>query len=102
MIVPRLKFRAPWVTLLDIGLILSVAAGLVIALGGRARVDVAGFRVVLLSPTNFVIFAACFGALRILAGRGLRPLPAMAIPSRAAIDAERAICCCLSASNHTM
>ena len=86
----RLKARAPWVTLLDTGLILSAAAAIVIVLGGRTRIDVEGVRITLRSATNFVIFAASFGALRLWLGRGLRFLPAIPLPGHAAIDAERA------------
>ena len=89
MIPQRLKLRVPFVTLLDIALIVSAAAGIVIVLGGRARLDVAGVRILLLAPTNFVIFTACFGALRAVLGRGLRPFPAVPVPSPAAIEAER-------------
>jgi hypothetical protein len=89
MILQRLKARALWVTLIDAGLLVCAAAAIVIALGGRTRLDVAGVRITLRAATNFVIFAAAFGALRVWLGHGLRPLPAVPVPSRAAIDAER-------------
>ena len=90
MIPYRLKARAPWVTLLDTGLIVTAAAAIVVALGGRTRLDVGGIRISLRAATNLVVFAASFGALRLWLGRGLRPLPALPVPSRAAIDAEQA------------
>ena len=90
MIPQRSQARAPWVTLLDAALIMAVAAGIVIVLGGRTRVDVAGLRITLRSATNLILFAAAFGALRLWLGRGMRFLPAIPVPDRATIDAERA------------
>jgi hypothetical protein len=82
--------RALWVTLADVGLMVCAAAAIVIALGGRTRLDVAGVRITLRAATNLTLFAAAFGALRVWLGHGLRPLPAIPVPSRAAIDAEHA------------
>ena len=84
-----LKSRALWVTLVDSGLIICAAAAVVITLGGRTRLDVAGVRISLRAATNLILFAAAFGALRVWLGHGLRPLPAVPVPSRAATDAER-------------
>jgi hypothetical protein len=89
MIPQRLKARALWVTLVDAGLMVCGAAAVVIALGGRTRLDVAGVRITLRAATNLILFAAGFGALRVWLGHGLRPLPAIPVPSHAAIDAER-------------
>jgi hypothetical protein len=83
---PRRTF---WITFLDALLIIFASAAAVILLGGRARADVAAIRVSLLSATNPLLVAAVAGALRLLIGRGVRLLPSVALPDRAAIDAER-------------
>jgi hypothetical protein len=85
----RPQARALWVTLLDTGLIVSASAAIVIVLGGRTRIDLGGTRITLRAATNFILFAAVFGALRVWSGRGQRPLPAIAVPPRTAIEAER-------------
>src|SRR5438093_10212818 len=89
MLPSRTTARAVLVTVLDALLIVCFSAALVIALGGRTRFDVGGVRVSLRAATNFVWFAAGFAALRLLLGRGLRPLPAFPRPDGAAIAAER-------------
>jgi hypothetical protein len=89
MISLRPQTRAFAVTVLDAGLIITASAAVVILLGGRTRIDVAGARVSLRGATNFLLFAAGFGALRLWLGRGLRPLPALPCPDRAALDDER-------------
>ena len=81
--------RAFWVTFLDAAVIIFASAAAVILLGGRARTDVGGVRVSLLLATNPLLAAAVAGALRLLVGRGLRLLPSVARPDRAAIDGER-------------
>jgi hypothetical protein len=89
MVPLRPSARTFLVTLLDTALIVSASAALVIVLGGRTRVDLAAVRITLRSATNFVLFTAVFGALRLWLGRALRLLPAVPRPDHAAIDAER-------------
>jgi hypothetical protein len=89
MVPPRPQSRTFWITLFDAGLIIAASAAIVIVLGGRTRIHVAGVRVSLLSTTNFFILMAGLGALRLWLGRGLRPLPAVPLPDRVLIDAER-------------
>jgi hypothetical protein len=86
----RPQGRLRLVTALDAALVVSTAAALVIALGGRTRVVVAGVPVVLRTTTNFIIAAVALGLLRLLLGRGLRPLPAVPPPDPSAIERERA------------
>lgn len=85
----RLPPRTLWITLLDAALIIFASAAAVILLGGRARAEVAGIRVSVLSAQNPLLIAAAAGVLRLLIGRATRLLPSVARPDRAAIDAER-------------
>lgn len=86
----RPRQRKWLVTSVDAALIVAVAGALVIALGGRTRFSIAATLVVLRSPTNFAIATLVLGVVRLVAGRGLRPLPAVPLPDRTAIDRERA------------
>jgi hypothetical protein len=86
---PRPPRRTFWITFLDAVLIIFASAAAVILLGGRARADVAGIRVSLLSAQNPLVVAAAAGGLRLLIGRGIRLLPSLALPDRAAIEVER-------------
>lgn len=81
--------RAFWITLLDAAVITFASAAAVILLGGRARADVAGIHVSLLSAQNPLLVASAAGVLRLLIGRGTRLLPSVTRPDPAAIDAER-------------
>ncbi len=85
----RLRARAFFVTLLDVGLIIAGSAALVVLLGGRTRPDLAGVRITIRSASNLIAFAAGFGALRLLIGGRSRPLPALQLPEGAVIEAER-------------
>jgi len=89
MVPLRPPARAFLVTVLDAALIVTASAAVVIALGGRTRLDVAGTRITLRAATNFLVFAAAFGAIRAWLGRGLRPLPALPRPDEAYLEAER-------------
>jgi hypothetical protein len=89
MVSMRSPTRAVLVTLVDAALLVSASAALVILLGGRTRIDLAGVRISLRAATNFVIFTAAFGALRLWLGRGLRVLPAVPLGDGAAVEAER-------------
>ena len=81
--------RTRWITLFDAGLIIAASAALVILLGGRTRIDVGGIRIVFRSSANVLIIAAVLLAVRFWLGRGVRFLPAIAVPDRALLDAER-------------
>lgn len=85
----RPQVRLLLVTAIDAAIIVAAAAALVIALGGRTRFTLGGTLVVLRTATNLVIAAGVLGALRLVLGRRLRPLPAVAIPDGAAIERER-------------
>lgn len=63
------------ITLVDALLIVTTAAAIVIALGGRTRVDVAGELVVLRTSTNLAIATAVLGLLRLAFGYRMPPLP---------------------------
>src|SRR4051812_42759880 len=67
--------RRAAITCIDAALIVATSAAVVIALGGRTRVAVAGELVVLRTATNFAIATGILGLLRLLLGRGLPPLP---------------------------
>jgi hypothetical protein len=86
---PRRAFRIT-LSILDAVLIIFASAAAVILLGGRARAEVWGVRVSLLSAANPLLVAAAAGALRLLIGRGVRLLPSVALPDRTALEAERA------------
>jgi hypothetical protein len=85
----RLPPRTFWITLLDAVAIIFASAAGVILLGGGGRADLGDIRVSLVSVTNPLQIAATAGVLRLLIGRGIRLLPSVALPDRAAIDAER-------------
>ena len=89
MVSLRSSARAVLVTLVDAALIVSASAAVVILLGGRTRIEVAGVRVSLRAATNSFIFTAAFAALRLWLGRGMRPLPAVPQADGARIEAER-------------
>lgn len=86
---PRPRARTFLVTLLDIGLIVSASAAIVIVLGGRTRVDLAGVRITLRAATNVVVSTAALALLRLWLGRGLRPLPAVRGSDDTLLEAER-------------
>ena len=90
MVPLRPAARAVLVTLLDIGLIVSASAAIVIILGGRTRVEVAGVRIALRAATNFILFTAVLAVLRLWLGRGLGPLPSIRAADDAILEAERA------------
>jgi hypothetical protein len=85
----RLPSRALWITLIDAGVIVVGSAAVVVMLGGRTRIDVAGVRITMRGASNLIAFAVAFGALRVFISRRSRPLPALPFPDRAAIEAER-------------
>ena len=89
MIPLRLRPRLLLVTCFDAGLIIFASAALVIALGGRTRVDLAGLRLTLRGPLNPLLIAAACAVLRLAAGWRLPflPIAPRADPSR--LDAER-------------
>src|SRR4051794_16175369 len=86
----RPRARLLLVTALDAALIVTAAAGMVIALGGRTRFAVGGTLVVLRTATNLAAATGVLAVLRVLAGRGLRALPAVSLPDPSAIARERA------------
>jgi hypothetical protein len=77
------------VTAADVGLVACGAAAIVIVLGGRGRVHVGDVVISARSPINALAAAAAFALLRVLIGRGVRPLPAFGIPDAAPILRER-------------
>ena len=81
--------RAAWITLLDAALIIFASAAAVILLGGRARTELAGIRVSLVSAVNPLLIAAAAGVLRLAIGRGIRLLPSVTRPDRVAVERER-------------
>src|SRR5258707_4869247 len=81
MVPLRSPARAFLVTLVDAAIIIAASAAIVIRLGGRTRFDAGALRVTLRGATNFLVFAAAFGGVRLWLGPGLRPLPAGS-PSR--------------------
>lgn len=85
----RTRALAFLVTLLDAGLIVGASAALVVLLGGRGRIDLAGVRITIRGVTNLITFAAALGALRLFIARRARFLPSMPRPDRAAIEEER-------------
>lgn len=87
---PRTRARAIAVTCLDAALVVSTAAALVVALGGRARFVLADTVVSLRGAANLAWFAAGFAALRIAIARRDRLFPAVPIPALPALDEERA------------
>ena len=67
--------RLALITLIDTALVVTTSAAIVIALGGRTRIEVWGLLIVLRTSTNFAIATAVLGILRLALGRGLPPLP---------------------------
>jgi hypothetical protein len=90
MMPTRFPVRVLLITLLDAGLIVFGSAAVVILLGGGSRFDIAGVHVSVRAVGNVLIFAGSFAALRLLAGRGHGPLPAIRRPDPSRIEAERA------------
>ncbi len=90
MVPLRPPARAFLVTLVDAAIIIAASAAVVILLGGRTRLDVGAVRVTLRGATNFLMFAAALGVVRLWLGRGLRPLPAVPRPDDTHLEAERA------------
>ena len=90
-----MRLERPWarlllVTAIDAALIAAAAAALVITLGGRAKLNAGGTLIVLQTAANPAIATLVLGLLRLVFGRGLRPLPAVALPDPAALERERA------------
>jgi hypothetical protein len=85
----RQRVRLPLVTAIDAAIIAAAAAAIVITLGGRTRVNVGGTQVTLRTGTNLAIAAVVLGVLRLTAGRGLRPLPAVPLPDATSLEGER-------------
>src|SRR5258708_38318686 len=85
----RLRARAFFVTLLDVGLIIAGSAALVVLLGGRTRPDLAGVRITIRSASNLIAFAAGFGALRLFIGGRSRALPGPHLPGGGGLYAAR-------------
>ena len=81
--------RALWLTLLDIGLIVSASAAAVVTLGGRTRFELAGTRVSLRAATNLLLIAGALAVVRLWLGRRDRLLPLLPRPGREAMEAER-------------
>jgi hypothetical protein len=81
--------RSILVTCLDLGVIACASAAVVIALGGRTRVMLHGALITLRAPTNLVLFALAFLALRLAIGSRLRPLPAIASGDITRFEDER-------------
>ena len=89
MVSLRPQARALWLTLLDIGLIVSASAAAVVTLGGRTRFELAGTRVSLRAATNLLLIAAALAVVRLWLGRRDLPLPLLPRPGREAVEAER-------------
>src|SRR5262245_27736505 len=90
MVPLRLGSRAAWITLVDASLLIAASAAVVLLLGGRTRLEVAGLRVVLRSITNPLLFVAAASMVRLWLGRGLRFLPSLTPPRGDRFVAERA------------
>src|SRR5258708_26635906 len=89
MVPLRSPARAFLVPLVDAAIIIAASAAIVIRLGGRTRFDAGALRVTLRGATNFLVFAAAFGGVRLWLGRGLRPLPAVPHPDDTHFETER-------------
>lgn len=89
MVPLRPQARALWLTLLDIGLIVSASAAAVVTLGGRTRFELAGTRVSLRAATNLLLIAGALAVVRLWLGRRDRLLPLLPRPGREAMAAER-------------
>jgi hypothetical protein len=81
--------RASWITVLDAALIISASAAVVILLGGRFRIAVAGTLLSLRGAANPLLLAAACAALRMAIGGRVRPLPAIRPLDPTRIEAER-------------
>ena len=88
MVPLRPRFRA-WITLLDAALIACAAAAIVIVLGGRTRLGVAGLRLAFRTPTNLVIFLGLGTAIRLWLARGVPFLPSLIAADGGRLAAER-------------
>src|SRR5678816_4656938 len=84
----RPRSRA-WITLLDAALVACAAAAIVVILGGRTRLPVAGVRLAFRTPGNLVIFFTLGTALRLWIARGIILLPSLIPPGRTRLDEER-------------
>jgi hypothetical protein len=84
----RPRSRA-WITLLDAALMACAAAAIVVILGGRTRLALAGVRLAFRTPVNLVIFLTLGTALRLWIARGIRLLPSLTPPDRTRLDEER-------------
>jgi hypothetical protein len=89
MVPLRPRSRAAWITILDIALVACASAAVVVLLGGRTRLNVAGMRLALRTPANLIIVLALAGTARVWLGRGLRALPSIAIPDGTRLEEER-------------
>jgi len=83
------RARAIGITVLDFALIAGSCAAIVIVLGGRTRLALAGMRLTLRSPVNLIAFAVAAALLRLWLGRGCRPLPSLPLTDRSRFEAER-------------
>jgi hypothetical protein len=84
-----MRWRQAAITLIDLGLLICGAAAIVIVLGGRGRLHVGELQISARSPFNALLGAGAFAALRLLFGRGYRPLPAFGVPDVRPILEER-------------
>ena len=88
MVPLRPRSRA-WITLLDAALIACAAAAIVVVLGGRTRLGVAGLRLAFRTPTNLVIFLGLGAAIRLWIARGVPFLPSLTAGDGGRLAAER-------------
>ena len=88
MVPLRPRSRA-WITLLDAALIACAAAAIVVVLGGRTRLGVAGLRLAFRTPTNLVIFLGLGAAIRLWLARGVPFLPSLTAGDGGRLAAER-------------
>src|SRR4029078_10087241 len=88
MVPLRPRSRA-WITLLDAALIACAAAAIVVVLGGRTRMGVAGLRLAFRTPTNLVIFLGLGAAIRLWIARGVPFLPSLTAGDGGRLAAER-------------
>jgi hypothetical protein len=85
----RPRTREIVITLVDAALLAAFAAALVIVLGGRTRLAVAGVRISLRSAANPVIAVVVLAVARIAIGRWTRLLPAVPPARGRALELER-------------
>ena len=83
------KRSAAWLTLFDIVLVLVGSASLFALLGAQGRFALSGVRVTIRSPLNLCIAAAALTMLRLWLGGRQRLFPALPLPDRSRLDAER-------------